>query len=1166
MGCESSSQCSSGCARPPSPCSSSHFAVSMQTGGSDSAVTAAPPGMPGRWRRNAAEGSHSVEQFEASAARAMHRATDASGHVDGHLSLGSVSIHRGQRVLAGVAAPGRAEAPATAAAWRTPPKSAPVPQAVLTHAGRGGSSSSSRGGGRKNDTPPSASTVDQQVHVLRREGKARVPDAAGTASESSGLTGRPAPESPGIARATAPRVHTGGVVGASTTTGPALSVWCAPHRPAGLGRHSMAGMDMAAGAVSAVHRAPEASARAAHTKSVPITASRPHATGTFSLAALLSTALPAAAGSTEPAARPGAARERPRPADSQAAHTQVGAGRAPRTLGAADLGRAQTVYRGDGMGGTTDTSGGAGTKAGAAVLPAQFWAQRVSNAAPPQDPTPQAGAPASDTPMHTRGLLFGQAAARQGPAAFSVARGSSALPEPAVTGAVVNAFRAPLVIKAQRRSRFRQLVALAKRTAASPPAHPSEAQALLDVLRPSDVALLRLMQFKAERALAAASAASSWQPGAPRNPPGGRAVSAAASTGAATAGRSAVAPSLGLDAFIDLGRKLRAAEAARGKARTAGQAGSAQAGGAGMLAASNAGGTPAVAALGQRKRLRLVRLWVLEAAFEASRRHHGAARPNSRVSRQRHYAPGAPSVAQPGGAAGFTGIAGEQQPASLRDAVAAGTVVLRRGKGRPTGLGGKRHLTTLKKAILQQRVQQWLADHPREATVYNLLRSAADEDERRVGVAEAEARRELKAAALSSIRDREAARLKRAAARGKVAPKAPIASVAGRGQNQSASTVVTLKQLRKEMRRLVGAGKARDPSDVVEEVRAKIASERAAGRIAHGRADAVHPDGAVVAAATADATAEAQVLHEGAATARARDAEPSASWNSDAAGGSSGGGVSYPASAIAHLAGLQITGSTRKQTITAALARLAPASGGAGDTACSPSGGAPAPMNRRDGAGRIVARYVDQDLSRELDEQVAEMISTAYFFQERARTADERKSALRRRLVAGLREVERGCRSGKLKLVVIAPNVEQGSVEVISPVEAQVAAIITAARGAQPPVPVVFALSRKALGAAMGSTLRVSAVGFYTFEALRGLHTTVLDLAMQLRATWRSRSAGEPPTSRAGRNAGCSGSAAEGSACGSAAVLGRAPTAVTGASGTSTASRLSVHAQEWRPA
>lgn len=56
-----------------------------------------------------------------------------------------------------------------------------------------------------------------------------------------------------------------------------------------------------------------------------------------------------------------------------------------------------------------------------------------------------------------------------------------------------------------------------------------------------------------------------------------------------------------------------------------------------------------------------------------------------------------------------------------------------------------------------------------------------------------------------------------------------------------------------------------------------------------------------------------------------------------------------------------------------------------------------------------------------------ELVRTLMQFQERARLRDAVKAKKARRMVFGLREVMRGIRTGKIKFVVIAPDIERSA-------------------------------------------------------------------------------------------------------------------------------------------
>jgi hypothetical protein len=88
-------------------------------------------------------------------------------------------------------------------------------------------------------------------------------------------------------------------------------------------------------------------------------------------------------------------------------------------------------------------------------------------------------------------------------------------------------------------------------------------------------------------------------------------------------------------------------------------------------------------------------------------------------------------------------------------------------------------------------------------------------------------------------------------------------------------------------------------------------------------------------------------------------------------------------------------------------------------------------------------------------------------------------------------------RTGRVKALVVAPNIEPSPSE--GGLDDAVAEIVTAARAAEPPIPVFFALSRKRMGRALGKSVRVAAAALCSFENLHGLPSRALELLAQLR-------------------------------------------------------------------
>ncbi|KAL3799535.1 hypothetical protein HJC23_008662 [Cyclotella cryptica] len=97
-----------------------------------------------------------------------------------------------------------------------------------------------------------------------------------------------------------------------------------------------------------------------------------------------------------------------------------------------------------------------------------------------------------------------------------------------------------------------------------------------------------------------------------------------------------------------------------------------------------------------------------------------------------------------------------------------------------------------------------------------------------------------------------------------------------------------------------------------------------------------------------------------------------------------------------------------------------------------------------------------------------EMLGELMRLQERSR--DDKNARARRRLVMGLREVARGIRAHKVKMVVMANNLDE-----YGAIDAKLQEILDIARAED--VPVVFEFNKRKLGKALGKSIKVSVVG-----------------------------------------------------------------------------------------
>jgi len=86
------------------------------------------------------------------------------------------------------------------------------------------------------------------------------------------------------------------------------------------------------------------------------------------------------------------------------------------------------------------------------------------------------------------------------------------------------------------------------------------------------------------------------------------------------------------------------------------------------------------------------------------------------------------------------------------------------------------------------------------------------------------------------------------------------------------------------------------------------------------------------------------------------------------------------------------------------------------------------------------------------------------------RSKDDKNAKARRRLVMGLREVARGVRANKMKMIVMANNLDEYGV-----IDSKLQEIIDMAGGKE--IPVIYELNKRKLGRAIGKNIKISVVG-----------------------------------------------------------------------------------------
>ncbi|KAL4422574.1 hypothetical protein ABPG75_008771 [Micractinium tetrahymenae] len=229
-----------------------------------------------------------------------------------------------------------------------------------------------------------------------------------------------------------------------------------------------------------------------------------------------------------------------------------------------------------------------------------------------------------------------------------------------------------------------------------------------------------------------------------------------------------------------------------------------------------------------------------------------------------------------------------------------------------------------------------------------------------------------------------------------------------------------------------------------------------------------------------------------------------------------------------------------------ALAGTAGPAGPAADGSGRSSGGGAAGGGGRTytGLGADVEPYVNQVITPELNALAEALLRRLLVWQERARLADPLNFKRKRRLVSGMREVEKAIKTRKAKLVLLAPNIASIVADPAAPEAAGGAGSQEAGTGsasgsgtggaaaaecpaealialaAEKEVPLVFALSRQRMGKVMGQRKRASAFAVLdangVFEELRRL----LALAEEGRQAWAAAAAAARPAGAAAMNVG----------------------------------------------
>jgi selenocysteine insertion sequence-binding protein 2 len=133
--------------------------------------------------------------------------------------------------------------------------------------------------------------------------------------------------------------------------------------------------------------------------------------------------------------------------------------------------------------------------------------------------------------------------------------------------------------------------------------------------------------------------------------------------------------------------------------------------------------------------------------------------------------------------------------------------------------------------------------------------------------------------------------------------------------------------------------------------------------------------------------------------------------------------------------------------------------------------------------------YASISKNEEVVPLLIEMLGELMRLQRRA--IEDKNAKARRRIVMGLREVARGIRAHKVKMVVMANNVDQ-----YGAIDDKLQEIIDLAR--QEDVPVIFELNKRKLGKAVGKSIKVSVVGIQNADGAHQQFKKLASLASKI--------------------------------------------------------------------
>lgn len=151
---------------------------------------------------------------------------------------------------------------------------------------------------------------------------------------------------------------------------------------------------------------------------------------------------------------------------------------------------------------------------------------------------------------------------------------------------------------------------------------------------------------------------------------------------------------------------------------------------------------------------------------------------------------------------------------------------------------------------------------------------------------------------------------------------------------------------------------------------------------------------------------------------------------------------------------------------------------------------------------RKFRQYCDHYITPEICASIESTLNDLFRFQKRAFDKNEVKGRSRKRYVVGFKEVKKNLDSNKLKLLIIAPDLEPSPGD--GGIDEMVQSLISQAQNIS--VPYVFAIPRRKIGYVLMKKVPVSCVGILSYEGCDEIVKNVLRMVEEERIKFKNNS------------------------------------------------------------